>query len=305
MAFEFKIPTGKGGSSSGGTAIKENTKSLKGVSKGVATGNALLQILSSLMGDVMKMFQPLIRILSLLFFIVLLPLLPLIVFLTEKIADFIGIFDMERIAQVGDALLATIQWIFSLPGLILEAIKTHVIEGLKLFGKVLKWVWEHGIKPFGKWLGKIGLWIWEKIIVPGWEVIKNVGATIWEWIKTGFEFFKTIGTKIWDIIKGGFNFVKQGLRNAINAVIDFINSIIPGGMFDIPHLADGGIVTKPTIALVGESGPEAVVPLGKGTGGNTFIINNPHIRDDSDIRKLANEVGIVLQNQGYRRFSSI
>ena len=30
---------------------------------------------------------------------------------------------------------------------------------------------------------------------------------------------------------------------------------------DLPHLAKGGIVTDPTIALIGEAGPEAVVPL--------------------------------------------
>jgi hypothetical protein len=32
--------------------------------------------------------------------------------------------------------------------------------------------------------------------------------------------------------------------------------------FTIPKLASGGIVTRPTLALIGEAGPEAVVPLG-------------------------------------------
>ena len=32
------------------------------------------------------------------------------------------------------------------------------------------------------------------------------------------------------------------------------------------ELAHGGIVTEPTVALIGESGPEAVVPLSKGGG---------------------------------------
>ena len=35
----------------------------------------------------------------------------------------------------------------------------------------------------------------------------------------------------------------------------------------IPRLAEGGIVTKPTVALIGEAGPEAVVPLNRGRGG--------------------------------------
>ena len=38
-----------------------------------------------------------------------------------------------------------------------------------------------------------------------------------------------------------------------------------GGRFtldDVPHLGTGGIVRRPTLALVGESGPEIVAPLG-------------------------------------------
>jgi phage-related minor tail protein len=43
---------------------------------------------------------------------------------------------------------------------------------------------------------------------------------------------------------------------------------------NIPQLADGGIVTSPTLALIGEAGPEAVVPLDRmGTGGNNITIN--------------------------------
>jgi hypothetical protein len=36
------------------------------------------------------------------------------------------------------------------------------------------------------------------------------------------------------------------------------------GRASAPHLARGGIVTRPTFALIGEAGPEAVVPLGAG-----------------------------------------
>jgi hypothetical protein len=40
---------------------------------------------------------------------------------------------------------------------------------------------------------------------------------------------------------------------------EFVPTNQPGG---IPALGSGGIVTRPTLALVGESGPEAVIPLG-------------------------------------------
>jgi hypothetical protein len=59
----------------------------------------------------------------------------------------------------------------------------------------------------------------------------------------------------------------------------------------IPALADGGIVTRPTLALIGEAGPEAVVPLsgrggGGGFGGDTTINIYSTIADESLPEKL-------------------
>jgi phage-related minor tail protein len=65
--------------------------------------------------------------------------------------------------------------------------------------------------------------------------------------------------------------------------IDYINEIklgrlggneaTAGGGLLIPKMADGGIVSSPTLALIGEAGPEAVVPLDRmrGMGGNVTI----------------------------------
>jgi len=45
------------------------------------------------------------------------------------------------------------------------------------------------------------------------------------------------------------------------------------GTFQLPAFASGGIVTRPTVGLIGEAGPEAIVPLNKaGALGNTFNI---------------------------------
>lgn len=41
------------------------------------------------------------------------------------------------------------------------------------------------------------------------------------------------------------------------------------GVKDLVAMAEGGIVTSPTVALIGESGPEAVVPLSRGGFGET------------------------------------
>jgi len=39
-----------------------------------------------------------------------------------------------------------------------------------------------------------------------------------------------------------------------------------GDIPELPTLARGGIVNSPTLAMIGEKGPEAVVPLGRGMG---------------------------------------
>lgn len=75
----------------------------------------------------------------------------------------------------------------------------------------------------------------------------------------------------------------RAIKDLINSqVIDRINNVLefkinnPFGKDihidppDIPHLAMGGIVTRPTMALIAERGPEAVIPLnGGGLSGRT------------------------------------
>ena len=103
-------------------------------------------------------------------------------------------------------------------------------------------------------------------------------------------------SSVWDGITGM-------IKGAINGIIGFINKLvnawnglkfkipeiklpkiklpfgksIDAGTFGgqsfsfpklptIPRLAEGGIVTSPTLALIGEKGPEAIVPLDRGRG---------------------------------------
>ena len=49
-----------------------------------------------------------------------------------------------------------------------------------------------------------------------------------------------------------------------------------------PTMANGGIVRSPTFALIGEAGPEAVVPLDRFGGGQTIIVNIGELRAEQD-----------------------
>ena len=61
----------------------------------------------------------------------------------------------------------------------------------------------------------------------------------------------------------------ESFRGAIGRRLPSVNfdALNLGVKPTLPRLARGGIVNQPTIALIGESGPEAVVPLNRGNGG--------------------------------------
>jgi hypothetical protein len=60
---------------------------------------------------------------------------------------------------------------------------------------------------------------------------------------------------------------------------------------EIPRMAKGGIVNRPTLAMLGESGPEAVVPLGKGGAGMTVnLVINGDINGMDDFEQKVTSV---------------
>ncbi len=117
----------------------------------------------------------------------------------------------------------------------------------------------------------------------GWLIglLTNVGGfrdkflgifgKIWSGIKTIFEGIKN--AMIWPI-KSAINII----IDAINVLIRALNTIqlpswVPGiggkgiNIPEIPHLAKGAIITKPTLAMLGEGGkPEGVFPLDRAGG---------------------------------------
>jgi hypothetical protein len=110
-----------------------------------------------------------------------------------------------------------------------------------------------------------------------------------------FEWFRDGINAIVNTVIGFFAGMVNAAIGAVNAIISAYNSIpllpdIPkaptvpvpqlGGQAPsavvakkIPRLAEGGIVSSPTLALIGEAGPEAVVPLDQMNNGNGITIN--------------------------------
>lgn len=135
------------------------------------------------------------------------------------------------------------------------------------------------------------------------------------------SFVRGLPRKISTAANGIFDGIKNAFRGAINFLIRSWNNlefkidlpkIVGGGSVgigtpNIPELAKGGIVDRPTLAIIGEAGPEAVVPLNGryGIGGNTYVIkvqNVPVGASAADVgRTLVRYIDAYERNGGRRR----
>ena len=73
------------------------------------------------------------------------------------------------------------------------------------------------------------------------------------------------------------------------------------GRVSIPKLADGGIVDRPTLAMIGEAGPEAVVPLSRGRGMGATINITVNAGLGADGSRIGEQ--IVKEIKRYERVS--
>ena len=117
------------------------------------------------------------------------------------------------------------------------------------------------------------------------QAIGTAASFVWNGLKTGFGGVVSVVRGYVEILVGFYKGLFNGIASVWNNTVGKLSFKVPGWVpglggkgFDVPNipmLADGGIVTGPTIAMIGERGPEAVVPLrGRNSGGlgNTFNI---------------------------------
>jgi hypothetical protein len=115
-----------------------------------------------------------------------------------------------------------------------------------------------------------------------------------------FDTFRAVVNAVINQVASNFEFMANAFITMINVVIKGINLIKPGkdigslgqislgrlggegsasgganpAGLDYKAMATGGIVTSPTLALIGEAGPEAVIPLSKAGGmGMNITVN--------------------------------
>jgi TP901 family phage tail tape measure protein len=120
-----------------------------------------------------------------------------------------------------------------------------------------------------------------------WKKVKGVFANVGEFFGGIFDEvigkFKDVGVKVGEAIgstfKKAINAVLATVENAINTVPEAINGAIdllnelpgvdigPLDRIELPRLAKGGVIDKSTLAVLGENGREAILPLEKNKAG--------------------------------------
>ena len=117
------------------------------------------------------------------------------------------------------------------------------------------------------------------------EVVRTVVNTVFNAIKVGvttsLDFLTSYFEGVLNIYKNIFNAIAKLWNSTIGKLSFKFPDWVPGlggkgfSVPNIPMLAEGGIVNSPTLAMIGEKGPEAVVPLNRnnGVGGITVNVN--------------------------------
>lgn len=198
-------------------------------------------------------------------------------------------------------------------------------------------IWS-GIAGFFDWMGEDGSIVgairfigtlWDTV----WGAVKTVASAIWNGIEgafswlfedgplvTAIQFLGSLWDTVWTGMSGAIKAPINAIISGLNVLIDGVNLIkipsigvgkwsTPGFDINIPNippLAQGGIVTKPTLAMIGEAGPEAVIPLSSGMGrGGAPVTVNVHmppssvvfLQDEMSLRRLGTLVTRLVREE--------
>ncbi|MFF0426914.1 phage tail tape measure protein [Streptomyces sp. NPDC004520] len=236
-------------------------------------------------------------------------------------ANPIGLIIAGIIALIAVIALIVIKW---------DEIKAKTLEVWDaIVDKLAKaWIWMRD-KAGELWDSFVGIfadgWIWlrDKVFAP---IGRFFTDTIPGWVESGVQWvkdiwnemigwFQSIPDKIASGLSGMWSWVTDGLKEALNGAIGLINSgiffindkligsvnMLPGMYVPyipyVPYLAEGGVTTGPTLAMIGEgSEQEAVLPLSK----LDALINTPTAMAAPSTGRVApiQEQRIVLDVRG-------
>jgi hypothetical protein len=171
-----------------------------------------------------------------------------------------------------------------------EKFAKECLEAEKAAEKLRKEV----VERLGQGISEIGNTIGGALVTGDWQsVFQSISAAL-----TDLIVKYAIAAAAAAAIKQDWGMVALWLGIAGVAAIGggALNAALGGGGGDygednFPHYASGGIVTRPTLAIVGESGPEEIRPLGSGASGVTINVYGGMWQTDDLARKIVNAIG--------------
>ena len=263
-----------------------------GIVTGVTTAfNAVKTFLSTIANWIYtNVIQPVVNFFTTIIFPIVSKIVEIVMKIIEIVVTLVSVFVQWIKANVIDPI---VNFFVGLWNSIVAGITSFVESAKAVIGVITEWINTNIITPVATFFS--GLW---EGIVTGVtsfiESVKSVMLTIVEWISTNiitpistffnglWEGIKTafgvIADTITSVLKGAVNTVLSFICGVINGVIKGINwaidviNAIPGVSItkitelEVPQLAQGGIVDKPTMSIIGEAGTEAVMPLENNTG---------------------------------------
>jgi hypothetical protein len=215
--------------------------------------------------------------------------------LAAAFLEWVGPLAKKLLVKLPTIVATIVEWLATkaIPKIVEAGMKLaeHLVPALLSFGKDV-------LDGVGSIIGQIGGAIGRGFANMGSYALDQAGA---------------FGNKILDAMMKPINFMGDMVKSALDVVVNTFKTVyntladlwnnsigkfavkVPGwvpkiggkgfDMPDLPHLADGGIVNSPTIAMIGEAGPEAVIPLNQmGAMGTTNItVNMPVGANGEDI----------------------
>ena len=204
-----------------------------------------------------------------------------------KFEEAIGVFE----------LLGTVIAVLFYPiNLVLEVVKTL----LDWIGELFDWLSNSdAAQAIGEVWGSIFGWINDTVSVA--QTLIGVLKDVWGWLTSVFSFGDS--TLALPAAPDGSN-ITAG-PNGFDVQFPSMSGGSTNPLFGGPTGASGAIVTQPTRALIGEAGPEAVVPLNMtrgsrrlklGAEGGTHISGDIHVHGVQNLQQFISEVQKHIAN---------
>jgi uncharacterized coiled-coil protein SlyX len=154
--------------------------------------------------------------------------------------------------------------------------------------------------PTGLILAGIGAFIFLIVqIVKHWDEIKVAMTGFYDkWIKPWLDPFIKGLEWIVNLVEKIVNWFKKGMGNMTVNVVGAGEAL--GG-----HFQTGGIVTRPTIAMIGERGPEAVIPLNQMSNDESLRIQKDMLRElikfnEITSKRIARDISLGVSGLGQK-----